>query len=197
MEKTGLIDTFNRFFLIEKSVVVERDRTAPARQLKEIRTALLGEVKAVGKSSDIDLILNVERRFLENDLAEYANSKGMADSLVAALAELGSAERHVQLVRDPAAYKAIDETYSLPKNRLPKGNAAGVPHDEARQFFKSHATRLLNQDRSRLDPEEKQLLDQRKANIRAAEKVYTILQREALGLPPPERQRNRVQAAGM
>lgn len=197
MEKTGLIDTFNRFFLIEKSVVVERDRTAPARQLKEIRTALLGEVKAVGKSSDIDLILNVERRFLENDLAEYANSKGMADSLVAALAELGSAERHVQLVRDPAAYKAIDETYSLPKNRLPKGNAAGVPHDEARQFFKSHATRLLNQDRSRLDPEEKQLLDQRKANIRAAEKVYTALQREALGLPPPERQRNRVQAAGM
>ncbi|SOD98556.1 hypothetical protein [Caenispirillum bisanense] len=177
--------------------MMERGRTPPAVRLQETRGDLLEQVKVVGKSGDLDLILTAERTFLQNDLDRHANSKGMADSLAAALAELGSAERHVQLVRDPAAYKAIDETYSLPKNRLPKGNAAGVPHDEARQFFKSHATRLLNQDRSRLDPEEKQLLDQRKANIRAAEKVYTALQREALGLPPPERQRNRAQAAGM
>ncbi len=177
--------------------MLERSRTPPALRLQETRADLLNQVKAVGKSGDLDLILAVEGVFLRNDLDRHANSKGMADSLVAALAELGSAERHVQLVRDPAAYKAIDETYSLPKNRLPKGNAAGVPHDEARQFFKSHATRLLNQDRSRLDPEEKQLIDQRKANIRAAEKVYTALQRQALGLPPPERHRSKGQDLGM
>ncbi|WP_343870554.1 hypothetical protein, partial [Caenispirillum bisanense] len=106
-------------------------------------------VREVGKSGDIDLILNVERRFLENDLAEYANSKGMADSLTAALAELSAAERLVEKVRDPATYRSTDEDHSLPKNRI-----AGVPRDQARQFFSSHATRLLNQDRSRLDPEE-------------------------------------------
>jgi hypothetical protein len=197
MAKTGLIEKFDRAFLREKVLTSEVNKTPEAKERGKVRLGMNQLVREVGKSGDIALLLAVERRFLENALAEYANSKGMADSLVAALAELGSAERHVQLVRAPAAYKAIDETYSLPKNRLPKGNAAGVPHDEARQFFKSHATRLLNQDRSRLDPEEKQLLDQRKANIRAAEKVYTALQREALGLPPPEHRRNTAQAAGM
>lgn len=197
MEKTGSIGIFERLLLREAAAMSEHAKAPTAARVRASRHDIHGFMKDVGASGDLDLILAVEKDLLQNDLDRHANSKGMADSLVAALAELGSAERHVQLVRDPAAYKAIDETYSLPKNRLPKGNAAGVPHDEARQFFKSHATRLLNQDRSRLDPEEKQLLDQRKANIRAAEKVYTALQREALGLPPPERQRNRAQAAGM
>ncbi|WP_343870543.1 hypothetical protein, partial [Caenispirillum bisanense] len=134
--------------------MLERGRTPPALRLQETRSDLLNQVKAVGKSGDLDLILSVERTFLQNDLDRHANSKGMADSLVAALTDLEIAEKHVTLVRDPAAYQAIDAGHSRGRNRLPKGNTESVPNDEARQFFKSHATRLLNQDRSRLDPEE-------------------------------------------
>lgn len=182
MEKTGLIETFDGLLLLEEGFMLERGRTVPAVRLQETRAELLGQIKTVGKSGDLDLILSVERTILQNDLERHASSKGMAASLTAALAELAAAETLVAKVRDPAAYRSTDEDHSLPKNRT-----GGVPRDQARQFFASHAARLLNQDKSRLDPEEKQLIDQRKANIRTAEKIYTALQRQVLGLPPQQR----------
>lgn len=184
MARTGWIDRTEAFHLRENGLMLERARTAPAILLRETRIAFLKHLKNVGSSGDIDAILAVERHFLQNDLDRHTNSKGMTDSLTAALLELASAERHARLVRDPAAYRALDQTYSLPKNRLPKGRPDAVPNDEARQFFSSHATRLANQDRSRLDDEEKLLLDQRRANIRAAERLYAVLQRDALEPEP-------------
>lgn len=177
MEKTGLIERLDGLFTREGGAMEAARRTVPARHLVTTRTKMLALVTNAGKSGDLDTILSVERAFLENDRDRHANSHAMAGSLDSALAELSSTERHVVLVRTPATYRAVDETHSLPKNR--KG---ALPRDEARQFFASHAARLLNQDKSRLDPEEKQILDARKQNMRAAEKLYTGLQREALGL---------------
>lgn len=177
MEKTGLIETLDGLFTREGGAMEAARRTVPARHLVTTRMKMLTLVKQVGQSGDLDAILTVERSFLENDLERHANSPAMEGSLTAALAELGSAEKHVGLVRDPKAYRAVDEAHSLPKNR--KG---ALPHDEARQFFAAHAARLLNQDKSRLDPEEKAVLDARKQTMRTAEKVYTALQRKALGL---------------
>ncbi|WP_097277845.1 hypothetical protein [Caenispirillum bisanense] len=95
-----MIEKFDRAFLREKVLTSEVNKTPEAKERGKVRLGMNQLVREVGKSSDIDLILAVERCFLENDLAEYANSKGMADSLAAAIAELGSAERHVQLVAE-------------------------------------------------------------------------------------------------
>ncbi|WP_413207943.1 hypothetical protein [Rhodospirillum sp. A1_3_36] len=178
-----MIETFDHLFLLEDGFMRERDRTSPAKQLQNVRNGLLTETKAVGRSGNIDLIMAAERKFLQNDLDRHSTSPGMASSLKVALSDMAIAEKHMAMVRDPVAYGVIDEGHSRPKNRV-----GGVPKDEARQFFSSHATRLLNLDRSRLSPEEKHLLDQRKVNMRTAAGLYEALQREALGLPPKGRE---------
>ena len=89
----------------------------------------------------------------------------MRTSLETSIAELGVATRMVGRVSDRAAYREFSEGFSLPRNRI-----GGVPRDEARQFFRSHAARLLNRDKSRLDESEKRVLDRRRLNMRHAEK---------------------------
>ncbi len=101
----------------------------------------------------------------------------MRTSLDTSLSEHAVATRMLDRVRDPAEYRKIDATFSLSRNRI-----RGVPRDEARQFFRSHAARLLNQDKSRLDESEKRVLDKRRLNMRHAEKLYTALQERALGV---------------
>ncbi|MGK2742041.1 hypothetical protein ACSHT0_14195 [Tepidicaulis sp. LMO-SS28] len=177
MAKIGLIEKFNRELVRERGATTEVGRTKEALEQHEARKAILGLVREAGKSGDLETILTVERRFLENDRAEYANSRAMRSSLDVALGELKVAERHLELVNDPAQYKLIDEAHSLPKRRV-----GGLPKDEARLFFGSHATRLLNQDKSRLDQDEKKIIDARKQNMRAAAKLYETRQRQALGL---------------
>jgi hypothetical protein len=164
----------------------EHARASTAQQVAASRNDIHAYVKQIGKSGDLDLILAAERNFLQNDLDRHSTSPGMASSLKIALSGMAIAEKHIVMVRNPAAYRVIDEGHSLPKNRI-----GGVPKDEARQFFSSHATRLLNLDRSRLSPEEKLLLDQRKTNMRTATGLYETLQRDALGLPPKEQGRSR------
>lgn len=101
----------------------------------------------------------------------------MAGSLKTALDELKAAEALLPKAADFILYKAVDEAHSLPKNRI-----GGVPRDEARQFFRSHDARLVNMDKSRLDDEEKVIVDERKRNIRVAEKGYMALQQKTLGV---------------
>jgi len=168
---------FERLFFLEKTFVDERDNTPEAQRLKQNRLAIAQATAAVGKSGNLETILAVERGFLENDLAQYTNSPAMKRSLETALTESASAERHVTMVDDPARYRAVDENHSLPKNR--KGE---LPYDEARQFFNSHAARLINMDKSRLDAEEKKIVDARKHNMRVADTLYIARQRKALGL---------------
>jgi hypothetical protein len=155
-----------------------RNRTPPALKLQQVRKDVLSFVKAAGKSGDIGQVLFVERSLLENDLVHHANSGAMKGSLEVALAELAAAERLIGKVRSPETYRETDAAHSLPKNRIGE-----VPRDEARQFFNSHTTRLVNWDKSRLDVEEKKIVDARKENMRAAGKVYAAMQRQALGLP--------------
>ena len=177
MAKTGLIETFNDTLLLEKSFTQEVDRTRAAKERATVRGTLLAIVQDARRSGDLETILTIERRFLENDRAEYVSSRAMRSSLDVALAELKIAERHIELVKDPVQYRLIDEAHSLPKRRV-----GGLPKDEARIFFGSHATRLLNQDKSRLDRQEKQIIEARKQNMRTGARLYEARQRQALGL---------------
>ena len=171
------LDHLGRLFLREHGFVIGRDKTSPALNLKKSRLEIANAVSEIGKSGNLDLILAVEQRFLENDQAQYANSPAMKRSLETAMAELHSAQRHTAMVDDPKRYRAVDGSHSLPKNRK-----AGLPYDEARQFFNSHAARLLNMDKSRLDAEEKKIVDLRKSNMRTADKLYADRQRKTLGI---------------
>ena len=157
--------------------MASRAATPASRNLRRARGEIHDYLCSLGKSGDIDLILSGERALLQNDLDRHSNSKAMKGSLETALAELTASERLVAKVRDGEACRMVDEGFSLPKNRV-----GGVPRDEARQFFGSHAARLLNQDKSRLEEDEKKIVDARKDNMRVAERVYTALQRQALGL---------------
>lgn len=179
MEKTGSIETFSRLLLDERALWAASRTTLPAEELAATRQDIRTHLKDVGKSGDIGLILATEKTLLVTDLTLYANSPAMKNSLGTALAELKAAEKLLPKAADPALYKSVDDDHSLPKNR-----SQGVPKDEARQFFRSHDTRLTNLDRSRLDNEEKAIVDERKRNVRVAEKLYISLQQKTLGVTP-------------
>ena len=95
-----------------------------------------------------------------------------------------AALRLLEKVRSPESYRSVDEEHTTRKRR-----SGGLPLDEAREFFKSHNSRLLNLDKAILSDEEKGLIDIRRANIRKAGKMYISLQQQALGITPPRKDR--------
>jgi hypothetical protein len=179
MTGTTSITVLNRLFLREKGFVDGRDKTVEAMELKQARHDLAAQLQEIGKSGSLDLIIAAERRFLENDLAQYVTSGAMRSSLKTALKELEDAQAVIPLVKDPSVYQAIDKSHAHHKSRV-----GGLPKDAARQFFGSNASRLLNLDKSRLDGEEKAIVEERKRNMRTAEKLYAVLQQKTLGLSP-------------
>jgi len=156
-----------------------REAMPTARRYREVQNDLLTSVKDVGRSGDLSTIMAVEKAILKNELRLYGNSSGMKNSLGAALQELDQAQKHHGIVQDKARYASVDELFQRPRNRR-----SGLPYDEARQFFRAHKTRLLNQDRSRLSETEKKTINARRSNIRTAEKAYIALQQQALGIAP-------------
>lgn len=181
MEKTGSIEKFNRLLLDERGAWLEHRHAPSAADLADKRDLICTHLQEVGRSGDVALIIATEKALLVTDLTLYSNSGAMANSLKTALLELKAAEALLPKVADPSLYKSVDEAHSLPKNRI-----GGVPRDEARQFFSSNAARLLNMDKSRLDREEKAIVEERKRNMRIAEKGYTALQYKVLGIAPAQ-----------
>ena len=57
-----------------------------------------------------------------------------------------------------------------------------LPFDEARQALAGHVARLNNMDKSRLDDDEKKIIDARRAAVSSAIKLYMTLQAQALGI---------------
>ena len=182
MARTGLIDDVAERLLDERTQVSRIVATPAARVLADIRKDLATNLRQVGATNDIDLILQAEHSILRNDLQHHVTSQSMESSLERALTEHDHITRELlHRVRDPVAYQETDIRHRFPKNRL-----GDVPYDEARQFFRSHLTRLDNMDKARLDRHEKAVIHERKTNMRIAERIYTRLQKEALGLSQTE-----------
>ncbi len=179
MEKTGSIEKFNRLLMVERGAWLDLKQPPSAAYLAEARQDILSHIKEVGQSGDIELIIATEKALLVTDLTLYANSGAMANSLKTAMKEVQAAENSLPLVQDPVLYKAVDDSHGHHKSRV-----GGLPKDAARQFFTSNAARLLNMDKSRLDGEEKAIVEERKRNMRAAERLYAVLQHKALGIAP-------------
>ncbi|MDO5678977.1 MAG: hypothetical protein Q4G54_01505 [Pelistega sp.] len=164
-----------RILMVEASLILEHDLSITAIKVKNARKRLLKHIDYIGDSDELSLILATERGILQSDLDRYSNSKEMTSSLMAALNEFDSAERHLQLVQDKHEYTYVNLTHSLPKRRR-----AGLPMDEARQAFESHRTRLSNLNKARLDIEEKLIINARKTNIDKARTIYVQYQKAVL-----------------
>jgi len=175
--KTNPLENLDRILSREGGYTQEHSAAPTARKLQAVRAELLEQIREVGRSGDLSLIIATEHAIVEGDLTRYANSQSMTSSLKTALNEIDVIKRHIGIVDDPEKYKEVDQAYSLPRNR--KG---GLPFDEARQALASHYTRLNNMDKSRSDDDEKKIIDARKSAVFAAGKLYAERQAKSLGI---------------
>ncbi len=180
-------EPIDELLILELATMREHGRSKTGRSVRLSRRYIEKRLTSIRQSGDLEGILDTEKAILEHDLQHHVNSRAMRTSLEASLAEHAVATGLLETVRDPKEYRRVDAAHRLPRNRT-----GGVPCDEARQFFRSHAARLLNQDKSRLDESEKRVLDKRRLNMRHAEKLYAALQERALGI-----EANRGQDQGM
>lgn len=167
----------NLLLVAEENFKVQLNNTRTAAKLKEAQTELLQHIRAVGRSGDLEQIVATERAIISGDLKRYANSQSMVSSLKTALEGITAIERHIAIVSDKVQYSTVDQAHQLGKNR--KG---GLPFDEARQALVSHYTRLNNMDKSRLNDDEKGIIEARKSSMFAASKIYTERQAQTLGV---------------
>lgn len=124
---------------------------------------------------DIDFMLQDERLMLTHSLAFDANSPEEKSSLQTAIIQLDESRRCFEaLLSDPLAYKKNEATYSSKKKE------AGLPLDAARDFFRSHSTRLGNILSGKSLRIEKELIRQRKDNLHVVKDAYIEIQRKAL-----------------
>ena len=138
----------------------------------------------LGKTGDPKLMLEYELALLQEERKNLSNSKTQEGSLDTAIEGAMATLKLLEKVRSPESYRSVDEDHSTRKRR-----SGGLPLDEAREFFKSHNSRLLNLDKAILSDEEKELIDIRRANIRKAGKMYIALQKQTLGIAPPRKDR--------
>ena len=153
----------------ERTEAIDRDETR-----QEITTVLL----QAARQRDIDTILELERILLSAEREYLGEAADKEASLDNALEELDAALTALAGVRNQDSYREIaSQHYSLSKNQI-----GGLPRDQARQFFRSHQTRLRNLGKGRMEDSERALLSVRARSIKAAETVYKELQRQALGI---------------
>jgi len=179
--KTTLVG-INRILLAERRLTQAIRQTRLARERTAQRQKLLANIRQTTESKNLSLIIAIEKDILKYDLAHYANSPAMVASLQTAIDELQAVEQHLTLIADPATYRIVNQAHSLRKKRK-----AGLPFDDARQALASHHARLSNLDKSRLEEDEKRIVDARKAAMAAAQKLYIAQQYQTLGIAPPDK----------
>ncbi|MFK7866167.1 MAG: hypothetical protein AB8B77_01850 [Alphaproteobacteria bacterium] len=177
MEKNDLINRIKQG-LHDIAVADEKVRNSPTQlKLAAVRKDIAEQLKEMGDTNDIGLILQVERRMIENEREIYSYDPVMCkifDNIISAIA---GAENAYRKVHDPISYQEIDNIYQSHKSRI-----HGLPNDEARQFFKSQSAHLLSAINLCRDESKQQVFEARRANMIAGGTAYIELQKQALGL---------------
>jgi len=175
------LDKLENLLAAEGTFVEALKKTRAAKTLSTGRKELLGHLRTLAQSDDLSLIIATEKKIIQGDLLRYSNSAAMMSSLKAALEGMGIVEHHIALVSDKASYRIIDQGHRMARNRR-----AGLPFDEARQALASHHARLMNLDKSRLDEDDKEIIEMRKAVIAHAQECYASRQAAILGINPAQ-----------
>jgi len=170
------MDTMDVLLVAEENFHNEIKRTRASQRMRHFRKKMLEYLRRVGRSGDLALIVATEKAIVQGDLDRYANSRAMTSSLKTALDEIAAIERLLGIVDDAEQYRAIDRAHSLKKNR-----EHGLPLDEAQQALNSHYARLSNLDKSRLDDDEKHIIEARKSAFFNAKRLYAARQGNTLG----------------
>ena len=144
--------------LFEEEIFIKGMRqTSAGRALSETRKKLLHHIRGITKTGDAPLMIATELAILQNDFDRYANSRAMESSLQSAINEMEVIQRHFQIILTPD-YALIDRA------------------------FRSHYARLANLDKSRLDDDEKEIIDARQEMFGVAQEIYISCQLQVLGI---------------
>jgi hypothetical protein len=156
--------------LLEASLLQKRYELAVLATLRRLR-------QDAADHNTAQLIEN-EKLMVSHTLAKDANSPEEVKSLKNAAMQIDECKRAFDVLKnDPEAYKKAEPTYSSKRK-----DYSGLPLDAAREFFKSHKTRLDNNLRSAGHHTDKLLLRQRKDNLEILERHYIEMQKQALGI---------------
>ena len=152
----------------------------PTKTLMALRKRVSTLVREGSRENDVEHILKLERSLLLRETDNIAYSQATQDALSMAIGDLDAALETFEKLRDnPEAYKTLDRDHSRPKKRIGE-----VPRDQARDFFRSHRTRLRNFATGRTTESEEEMLKVRSYSLGVAERLYSALQHEVLGLAP-------------
>ena len=175
--KTKLVSRVELFLLASRDAIEEVNVSAQGQKRDKIANLGLEIFQEAAETKDPHIIVAVEKAFDQTELDQFADSPDMRNSLRQGIRDLEIIETYLGYIKDPAKYKIINEACMRDKNRI--GN---LPNDEARQCLRSHAARLKNLDTSRMDKPERDILEQRRKNIKIAEDAYITLQKTALDI---------------
>ncbi len=169
---TGFIGELSKYLFDEK----EARNAYLARVEMKAQKQILKVILAIGKTRDINLILQAEKIINNFHLHYYSNSKPMESSLNETINNLMATEKLVgYLQTNPGKYCIIAEGFTQSKNV-----SAGLPLDEARQYFRAQKTRFINMSKVDSNIEKKEIIDARKININIACDVYSNMQKLTL-----------------
>jgi len=99
--------------------------------------ASLAVLKEIGKSADLDLIIQAENSLILNEQNLYApKDPSVLSSLNAAVTDFTDSKNALEVVKTPEAYQATAATYRAKKK------LQGVVVDGAHEALNGHITRL-------------------------------------------------------
>ena len=144
-----------------------------------LQLKLSQSLQKVGDSGDLEIILHAERFVLDNERTYYTDTPIMEESLDNALEDIDIALELVEI-----QCKILRRTRQLPTPINDPDIALATSRKiEARQFFKSHQTRLKNQETAPSIGLDKVLIEVRMNNLNVASGEYIKLQKIALDGP--------------
>jgi hypothetical protein len=182
MDQTGLI---NNILDAVEAIALGRRGYAAKGQEMEGRvhyehgiSIALASFKEAEVQANPETIALLEQAFLQQELAFCAEGDQNArDSLNSALMSFDDAFLCFDVIDDPG-YISVEKSY--PHNK--KYRVQGFPKDAVHIACIAHQTRLRNVLRAPgIDMIEKAVLEQRAANMKAAQQSYIAKQQKALG----------------
>ena len=131
-------------------------------------------------STDLQLVILAELAFIMQELQFCDSSDNQAiSSLEQAIKSFDDALRSLEVVTNSVSYNDAEKTYPTDSKHRYKG----MPKDAFHSACMAHRTRIGNILRAPgINMTEKQLLNQRTANMATAQSVYFDKQKAALGV---------------
>ncbi|MGI9323541.1 MAG: hypothetical protein ACR2PJ_08185 [Pseudomonadales bacterium] len=162
---------------LEVTLTNEKESNPPG-DIEEARGRLTEEINMIARDGSIEEKLTLERRVLTAELERPNNLREKEASYQAAVLHLDHATEMIdRLQNNPDDYLITDRDHSMDADRR-----NGLPYDKGAKFFSSHITRLRNMSKVRMSESDSKLIQARIYAMKEAQKMYTALQKKALGI---------------